>query len=321
MHERENGAAALTRANDPAGDGAAGSGAGARAMLIIHNPMAGRRRGGLLARVHAALAAAGVTVRTAATGGRGDAQRLARAARDAGAVAVAGGDGTINEVINGLAGGRARLALIPLGTANVLAAELGLPGDADALARIAAGGAVRAIHLGEAQLAGGVRRFSMMAGVGFDAHVVANVPPGLKRATGKLAYGWQMFVEWLRLRPRRYRVTADGAAFDCASAILANGRFYAGRYVAAPEASLDRASFELVLFERGGRLAVLRYALALALGRLHAARGVRILRARDIAIEGDRAEPVHADGDLIGTLPARFTIAAERLDVLVAPGA
>jgi diacylglycerol kinase family enzyme len=203
----------------------------------------------------------------------------------------------------------------------VFAAELDLPEDAETLARIAATGAECAIHLGEALIGGSPRRFAMMAGVGFDAHVVAHVPLRLKRATGKLAYGWQMLVEWMRLKPRRYRVIADGAAIDCASAIVAKGRFYAGRYVAAPKASLDRASFELVLFEKGGRLAVLRYALALGLGRLHKARGVRILRARDVSIAGDRAEPVHADGDVIGTLPVRFTIAPERLAVLVPPSA
>jgi YegS/Rv2252/BmrU family lipid kinase len=315
MHERDHGAA-IALEGAPEVSGAA---AGARPLLIIHNPIAGRRRGGLLQRVTAALTAAGVRFDTAATTARGDATRIARAARDAGTMAVAGGDGTINEAINGLAAGRARLALIPLGTANVLAAELGLPDDAAALARIAAGDAVRAIHLGHAELASGARRFSMMAGVGFDAHVVAHVPLGLKRGAGKLAYGWQTLVEWLRLRPRRYRVVADGVSYDCASAILAKGRFYAGRYVAAPEASLDRASFELVLFERGGRWAVLRYALALALGRLAKASGVRIVRAREIAIACDAAEPVHADGDVIGALPVRFTIAPERLNVLVAP--
>jgi YegS/Rv2252/BmrU family lipid kinase len=318
MHERGNGIA-LESAPE-----AADAVADTRPLLIIHNPIAGRRRGGLLQRVTGALAAAGVRVRTAATTARGDATRIARAARDAGTIAVAGGDGTINEAINGLAGGTARLALIPLGTANVLAAELGLPGDAAALARIAAGDTVRAIHLGHAEIGAGapqsaVRRFSMMAGVGFDAHVVAHVPLGLKRATGKLAYGWQTVIEWLRLKPRRYRVIADGVSYDCASAILAKGRFYAGRYVAAPDAALDRASFELVLFEQGGRRAVLRYALALALGRLSKARGVRIVRAREISIAGDTSEPVHADGDVIGTLPARFTIAPEPLNVLVAP--
>jgi diacylglycerol kinase (ATP) len=318
MHDRGNGNDVALRAPAKVDAAADAEAVQAPALLIIHNPTAGRRRRGLLARVSAALHAAGLGLETAATERRGDAVRLARAARDRATIAVAGGDGTINEAINGLAGGRARLALIPLGTANVLAAELGLPDDAEGLARIAAGGTVRAINLGEAALPGKKRRFSMMAGVGFDAHVVAHVPLGLKRATGKLAYGWQMLVEWLRLKPTRYRVIADGAVFDCASAIVAKGRFYAGRYVAAPEASLDRASFELVLFEKGGRLAVLRYALALGLGRLHKARGVRIVTARDISIAGDRQEPVHADGDMIGTLPARFSIAKERLQVCVA---
>jgi YegS/Rv2252/BmrU family lipid kinase len=272
-----------------------------------------------LAAVLSRLRARGCRVRVHETTAAGDAERLAAAAdpKHCDLLVVAGGDGTINEAINGLAGSRARLALIPLGTANVFAAELGLPEDAEGLARVAAAGAVRQIHLGEAVLGGKTRRFAMMAGAGFDAHVVAHVPLRLKRATGKLAYGWQMLVEWLRLKPARYRVIADGAAFDCASAIVAKGRFYAGRYVAAPDASLDRASFELVLFERGGRLAVLRYALALGLGRLHKARGVRILTARDIAITGDRTEPVHADGDMIGALPVHFTIAKERLSVLV----
>src|SRR6185503_15971787 len=173
MHERGNGAAMALEGAPDTGS----ADAPARELLIVYNPIAGRRRGGLLTQVSAVLAAGGLAVRTAATSARGDAARLARAARDTGTIAVAGGDGTINEAINGLAGGRARLALISLGTANVLAAELGLPGDAASLARIAAGDAVRAIHLGEAALGGaaqgaGARRFSMMAGVGFDAHVV-----------------------------------------------------------------------------------------------------------------------------------------------------
>jgi diacylglycerol kinase (ATP) len=318
MHERGTGTDAATREPDAgAGAGADGAMPAARPLAIIHNPIAGRRRGRLLARVVAALGAVGHPPRVVATAARGDAARIARELAGAGAAtgAVAGGDGTINEAVNGLAGTGARLAIVPLGTANVLAGELGLPRDAAAIARVIAGGAARPIHLGEVAAGAGRRRFTMMAGVGFDAHVVANLSLALKRRTGKLAYAWQMLVEWLRLRPARFRVTADGAAFDCASAIVAKGRFYAGRYVAAPDASLARDSFELVLFERGGRLAVLRYALALGLGRLARTRGVRILTARAIAIEG--GGPVHADGDIVGTLPARFAIARETLHVLV----
>lgn len=296
--------------------------AAAPPLRIIHNPTAGRRRLKLFEAVRAALTRAGVASRVSPTGARGDAERFARAAAAASepAIAVAGGDGTINEAINGLAGGRTALAVIPLGTANVFAAELDLPHSPGEIATLAARATRHSIHLGAIALPGGrSRRFSIMAGVGFDAHVVANLNLRLKRATGKFAYVWQTLVEWVRLSPRRFRVTADGAAYDCASAIVAKGRFYAGRYVAAPEASPDRDSFELVLFERGGRWAVLRYAVALGLGCLPNARGVRIVRARDIVIEGHDGEPVHADGDVVGTLPARFTIAPDKLCVLAPP--
>lgn len=306
----------------PAGAAVAETGAATPPLRIIHNPMAGRRRRRLLATVESALVAAGVASRVSATGARGDAERIARAAAAAGepVVAVAGGDGTINEAINGLAGGNTALAVIPLGTANVFAAELDLPHSPGEIATLAARPTRRSIHLGVIALAGRApRRFSIMADVGFDAHVVANLNLRLKRATGKFAYVWQTLIEWRRLSPRRYRVTADGAVCDCASAIVAKGHFYAGRYVAAPEASPDRDSFELVLFERGGRWAVLRYALALGLGRLPNAKGVRVVRARDIRIEGPDGEPVHADGDIVGTLPARFTIAPDKLSVLAPP--
>src|SRR5688572_25104491 len=128
MHERGSGDTMALEASDPAATGAA-----APALLIIYHPIAGRRRGGLLPRVTAALTAAGVRFDTAATAARGDAALIARRARGVGTIAVAGGDGTINEAINGLAGARARLALIPLGTANVFAAELGLPAGAESL--------------------------------------------------------------------------------------------------------------------------------------------------------------------------------------------
>ncbi len=308
--------------------------AGSAPLVVIYNPAAGRRRGAVLDRVLAALAARGATPAIRRTAGPGDARRLAREAAAGGAttIAVAGGDGTLNEAINGLAeipGGAARLALIPLGTANVLAAELGMTGAPEAVAAAIAGDAVRRIRLGEIAGAWGTRRFAMMAGVGFDARVVANVSLPLKRATGKFAYAWQTLREWRRHRPRRFRIVADGDACEAYSAILAKGHFYGGRFVAAPRASLDADSLELVLFGRGGRLAVLGYALALGLGRLHRCRSVRIVTARDIAIDfaaggnaaADDAALVHADGEIVGRLPVRFTIAAAPLAVAAGPRA
>jgi diacylglycerol kinase family enzyme len=154
--------------------------------LIIFNPAAGWRRRQRLAPVLAQLGEHGCAFVVRETQAPGDAERFA-AEVDPEAfdlVVVAGGDGTVNETINGLARSGLPLALIPLGTANVLAAEIGLGPDPAAVARCVALGQPRPIALGAA--AG--RRFILMAGAGFDAHVVAGVSVPMKRWLGKGAY-------------------------------------------------------------------------------------------------------------------------------------
>jgi YegS/Rv2252/BmrU family lipid kinase len=304
---------------DPSQTGAAPLTAGA--IVVIHNPAAGRGRGRLVEAVMAELARRGGSVRLDRTNGTGDARRLAEnAARDgAVTVVVAGGDGTINEVANGLAGAGAALAVVPIGTANVLALELGLPRTPGAIAALALKASQRRIALGELRAGGAARRFLLMAGIGFDARVVANLSVPLKRATGKLAYVWQALVEWARNRPVALRVTAGGAVYECASLVVAKSRSYGGRFTIAPNASLAAESFEVVLFRSGTRLAILRYALALLLGRLDRLRDVTIVTAREIAIEGPLETHVHIDGDLAGRLPARLVIASEQLSLRAPP--
>ena len=226
-------------------------------LRIIHNPTAGgarwRRYGAVLER----LAAAGAQIEELATGRRGDAEAYAAALgpEDCDRLVVAGGDGTVNEAINGLlanrAGGRALpLAVLPLGTANVLALEIGLSTRPQAVARYILEGIARPVALGEAD----GRAFCLMAGIGFDAHVVAGVDARLKRRLGKLAYVWHTLRQLAVYDFPRYRVAVDEAVFSAASAVVCNARFYGGRYVLAPDAQLEAASLEVCLFERPGRL-------------------------------------------------------------------
>lgn len=278
--------------------------AAAERLLVIYNPIAGRRRRRFLSRVLEALERRGLSVRLEPTKKRGDAEALARGARDSGAdrLVVAGGDGTINEALNGLEGPTPPLAIVPLGTANVLAHELGLGRRAASVAAAIAEGRPRDVTLG---LVNG-RRFSMMAGVGFDAHVVRDVDSKLKRAIGKGAYALETLRQLLVFAPRFYDVTIDGAAHRAASVIVCNGHYYGGKFVAAPAARLDAPDFQVVLFGRAGRWATLRYAAALALGRLSKLQDVTILPARTVEIAGPTGEPVQADGDIVAHLPARF---------------
>ncbi len=264
----------------------------------------------------AAWSAAGRTTAVVETARRGDAERFAReaAASGIGLVLVGGGDGTVNEVINGLAG-VARppaLGVLPLGTANVLARDLGLPLSPGAAASTLAQARVRDVHLG---LVNG-RRFAMMAGVGFDAQVVAAVRPEAKRRFGRLAYAATAADLWMRGRSSRFRLRAADTAREVGSVIVAKGRHYAGGFVACPTADLTRPELSLCLLSSSTRLQVLAAALGLGTGRIGWVPGVSHLSVPMLHVDGPADEPVQADGDIVGTLPATFSVAPETLRML-----
>ena len=297
-----------------------------RRLLLVHNPIAGRRRRWMVEAVAAALGRAGIAVDIVATQAAGDARRIA-ATLDAAcydALLVAGGDGTLNEAASGLVqrdGPSVPMALLPLGTANVLAIELGLSIDVDAIVRAVVAGRVRSVRPGSVTAGDGAGRlFLLMAGVGFDAHVVAAVTPPFKRRFGKAAYGWRAAVEMARAVPRRYRVEIDGATHDAASVIVSRARHYAGPYVLAPSADLEADELQVVLLTGSGRASLLRNATALLRGRLATQGDVRILKAQQVSIRGaapDAArEPVQIDGDDALSLPIEVSIFANNLQIL-----
>ncbi|MBI2254572.1 MAG: diacylglycerol kinase family lipid kinase [Proteobacteria bacterium] len=291
-------------------------------IAIIFNPIAGRRRRLTLEDVCDRLTARGWAIDLRPTGARGDAERMAREIADLpresrpDLLAVAGGDGTIGEAINGLSRSATGLpiAIIPMGTANVLAAEIGLAVNADAIAAAIDARRSRAIYIGRAN----ERAFTLMAGVGVDAHVVADLDIALKRRIGKGAYVWGAIKQLFRFGFPTYQVRIDGAPpINAASVIVAKGRFYGGRHVVAPKARLADPTFQICLFERRGTFHMLRYALALGLGRLPNARGYSILEGCEITITGPDGDPIQGDGDVLGHLPARIAIAPLPVQLIV----
>ena len=250
------------------------------------------------------------------TSRRGDAERLAREAASSGVglVIAGGGDGTVNEIVNGLAGVAhpPMVGVLPLGTANVLARELGLPLDVGAAATALASGRPRTVHLG---LVNG-RRFVMMAGVGFDARVVAAVRPEMKSRFGRLAYVATTAGLWIRGQAARYRLDVGGTSEEVGSVVVAKGRFYAGGFVACPDADLSRPELALCVLGSSGRGRILTTALALGVGGITWAPGVRHLVVPSLYIDGPSEDPVQADGDVVGGLPAMFSVATETLQIL-----
>jgi diacylglycerol kinase (ATP) len=299
----------------------------AKALLLIVNPTAGRRRRGLVDAVAARVRQEGWSVDVVETKAAGDARRLAANcdARRYGVIAVAGGDGTINEVINGLAGRgdeTPAVGIVPLGTANVLAHELGLGFSAAAVARTMTAGRALVMQPGEAANGTGARCFSLMAGAGFDAKVVAGVSAPLKRRLGRAAYVWRSLVEARRYRPVRYQVEIDGVRHEASSVIVTRSRHYAGPYVVAPKAALGEPLLHVCLFERWGRSHTFRYGLALLLGRLPRTTGYRVVTGRTVRVSvlsdaGERREqPVQIDGDDALTLPVSIGLSAGAVRLL-----
>lgn len=284
-----------------------------RRLLLVRNPTAGRRHGRRFLATLRALADLGCVAEVRDTQARGDAEQIAGGASGEryDLVVAAGGDGTIAEVINGLAVppddgqvGRPGLAILPMGTANVMAHEMGLPMQPLALARLIAGGPLRALSLG--RLPDG-RFFGAMAGGGFDAEVVANVDLRLKRWIGKGAYALEGARRWFAPQGT-LRVTVDGRTYDAASVVVSKGRYYAGRFVLAPEARLDDGLLHVCLFSSGGPWRRLVYSVGLLRGRLLDLPDFQIVPGCRLSIEGRAGAPLQADGDIVARLPVEIDI-------------
>lgn len=280
-----------------------------RHIFAIFNPAAGRNRRQRFDEIVTLLRKEGCAVSVHVTNARGDAEAMVRALSSTriDLVAAAGGDGTINEVVNGLRGTGIALGIIPLGTANVVADEIGLRKDAPTIVRTLAYGPLRSIHVG---LCNG-RRFVMMAGVGFDANVVARVTTRLKKLLGPLAYVWMAGLQGFRDPFARCDVMIDGVPYKSVSVVACNGRRYGGPFLAAPTADLADDSFQVILMKGRGWFSVARYGAALMLGKIAIWPDVEVITGRHVTIEGASGQAVQADGDLVAALPARIEVDPE----------
>ena len=208
-------------------------------------------------------------------------------------ILVAGGDGTLNAVLNGLEPGAATLGVIPLGTSNVLARELKIRSIDDAISRVARAES-RPVAVGELQSGDQQRRFLLMAGVGVDGAVVQGVRLAEKRALGKLAYllsALRLLFAWDRAE---LQVTAGDRTISCHSVIVCNAARYGGDFLLAPQGDIFSAGLQVVCI-KGGRLSYLKLFLLLAFGRVAASRSVTTFAVSEMVVSGEK--PVQLDGD------------------------
>lgn len=301
-----------------------------RQAVIVLNPRARRAPSErALARAAAPLVAAEWRVELRSTAARGHAVELAAQAARGGAdvVIACGGDGTVNEVVNGLAagGGGAALAVAPAGTADVWAREAGVPRDLRrALALLPAARLAR-VDLGVAN----GRRFLLMCGAGVDAEVVRRVDGRYraKRWLGRAAYGGVALALAARWPAVRALVTVDGERMqrELLLAVAGNTRLYGGVARLTPDALVDDGALDLLLVGSAGARERLRLVVRALRGRLQEQAGVERRRAVAVTIEPERPLWWQVDGEVGGEVgvsgaPA-LTLAVEprALAVLVAP--
>jgi len=227
---------------------------------------------------------------------------------------VAGGDGSINEALTGFQNhpDPPQLAVVPFGTANVLALELGLPRTPRSIADMIARQKTKPLHYG---MANG-HPFVLMASAGFDAEVVHAVPLALKRKLGKLAY----VITALRLGFKReatpLEISLDGKTFQGKFAVASNARHYGGPFVICPNGATDPGLHMLVL-EKDDPWSSLCYGIALLRGRIHKARGAHIKPFSTAKITSPTHVAAQVDGDPFGATPLDIRQTHKTVPVLV----
>jgi diacylglycerol kinase (ATP) len=292
-----------------------------RQPVLIYNPAAGTFRRNpqrILQRTIDALERANAKPRLLPTQCAGDATALARRAIADGAdlVVVMGGDGTINEAVNGMVHSAVPLAVLPAGTANVVAMEMGLGGRPYKVAERIGSLVERRVALGRLCNGNGSRYFLAMGGAGLDAKIVSDLHEGLKARTGKLAY-WVAGFGQFAGRVGHLDVSVNGSVHRCGFLLASRVRNYGGDLEIASGASLMHDDFEVVLFEGSNPLRYAWYMLGVGVKRVQSMRGVRTFHTQRIELTGDAY--VQIDGELAGRLPVSFEIAPAALTLLMPP--
>ena len=299
--------------------------------LMIHNPNAGNGGSGrrwLLDQARHIFASRGIDADLAETTGPGHATEIAAraAAENRGLVIACGGDGTLNEIVNGLAthqnGHRVPLALLPGGTANILAKELDLPWDIPKAAEKLVHGTVKEIALGLAtplEQPEKKKYFLSVAGAGPDGMIVYSVSLGLKSHVGILAYWWEGLREVFRYKFPHFRVTSGGHRINASLVIVGRTQNYGGPFKITTEADLFEDRFEILTLATQSGLRYLSYLPSLWLNKLRGTPGVEFFKSDSLLCEPLDAHPVYAqiDGEPLARLPLEFRIVPRALKLLI----
>lgn len=286
-------------------------------VILIYNPFARRAADREIVRAETFLEKKGFAVEVLRTERGGHACHLATEAVTVAPslIVAAGGDGTVNEVMNGVVGTEIPLAVLPMGTTNVLAKELAIPEDLYGALEAAITRKPRRVSLGKVETGGKIspatRYFCLMAGIGLDGKTVHDVNASLKKLAGKAAYILSGLENIVKYSPERLSIIVDGRDYSGYSAVVGKAARYGGNFKVTPDADLLDPFIYACIFEGGRRRDLLRYSLGVIRGSHLRYRDVVYIKATEIEVRG--TAHMQVDGDYLGLTPARISVAKDAL--------
>jgi YegS/Rv2252/BmrU family lipid kinase len=287
-------------------------------VSLIVNPSAGNKAHRSIHEIESLLSRA-AALKTFVTSKRGDAFEFAKKSCDADRIIVSGGDGTFNEALNGLLSAEnislagIPLALIPTGTANVLAKELKIPQDIKKATELAFTGTARKIALGRIN----GRYFTLMAGIGFDGETVLNVKRNLlKKISGNLAHIAAGLKVLTKYDPSLIKIKTPVCELTGYVAVIGNARNYGGHFSVTPHACITEPLLDICVFKGRSRRDLLRFIIGV-LRREHLTfDDVSYFKATEAEIVSDDKVHVQTDGDYFGTLPVRIDVVQDAVSII-----
>jgi YegS/Rv2252/BmrU family lipid kinase len=289
-------------------------------IILIANPAAQKASDKKIAMTSYYLQSKGYEVEVLFTRKRGDAEDLARETlhRSPSIIIAAGGDGTFNEVVNGIAGSEIPMAILPLGTTNVLARELDIPEHVQGAMDRALRKKPTRISLGKITLLDAQRNLSryfiLMAGIGYDGMAVRSTSERMKKFSGKGAYVFSGMQTFLKFYPELLSFLVDGKHYEGYSGIIGNAAKYGGPFSVTPDAHLIDPALYICIFKGRRRTDLVRYVFGILAGTHLKYRDIEYLRAEQVAIKG--SAHIQIDGDYFGITPAKVEIVPNALSLI-----
>ncbi len=229
-------------------------------------------------------------------------------------IIAAGGDGTINEVLNGIIGGKASLAIIPLGTANVLASQFDIPSNVEQACNIIIKNKTKKVDLGKTNN----HYFLQSCGIGFDGHVISQVNLDYKQQTGKLLFYLNIFKSLFNYSFPKLRITVDKKVTNGYTAIIMNSKYYGGKIIMAKNAKINDGLLDIIVFEKPSALLMFQVVFSgIFFNKLLDFDDISVYQGKNIKVESiGRKSYVQTDGELIGKTPIKIKVLPKHLKVI-----